>query len=466
VSPWRAPGLRTKVAVSFALGATALAVLVALATHGVVRGYLVQQREASATRQAFADASYIREGLMTAGVPVSDVLAATSPPAGAEVLVHRQGQWYSTSLGAGADAVPASLTAAVGGGAAGVAWDRGPDGPVLAVGVPLPGVDAEFYELAVTTELERTLGVLRLALAGFAALTAGGGALLGAWAAGRAVAPLHAVAGAAARIASGELGTRVPATSDPDLVTIVGAFNSMVDALQERIEREGRFTADVSHELRSPLTTLVTGVGLLQRRREDLPPRSRQALDLVARELDRFARTLDDLLELGRLEAGAEARQRADVAVDELVRQALEAGGRSARALAPGGEGLRACVDKQQLSRALVNLFDNADRHGGGLVAVSVRQDGAAVLVSVDDAGPGVPPADRERIFERFARAGSRRSLPGAGLGLSLVTETVRSHGGEVWCEASPETGARFTLRLPLSSPTAAGAQAAGAGAA
>ena len=455
---WGAPGLRTKVAASFALGATVLSVLVALATYGLVRGYLVQQREDSATRQAFADASYVREGLLTAGAPVSDVLAATSPPAGADVLVHRQGQWYSTSLDAGGDAVPTSLRAAVVGGAAGVAWERGRDGPVLAVGVPLPAVGAEFYELAVTTELERTLGALRLALAGFAALTAGGGALLGAWAARRAVAPLHSVAGAAARIASGDLGARVPTTSDPDLATIVGAFNSMVDALQERIEREGRFTADVSHELRSPLTTLVTGVGLLERRREELPPRSRQALDLVVRELARFARTLDDLLELARLEAGAAARERADVAVDELVEQALEAGGRSAGVLVPGGGGLRACVDKQQLSRALVNLFDNADRHGGGLVAVSVVPDGAGVLVHVDDAGSGVPVADRERIFERFARAGSRRSLPGAGLGLSLVTETVRAHGGDVWCAPGPSgAGARFTVRLPRTG-TATGA--------
>jgi signal transduction histidine kinase len=100
--------------------------------------------------------------------------------------------------------------------------------------------------------------------------------------------------------------------------------------------------------------------------------------------------------------------------------------------------------------RALVNLVENAQRHGGGVVAVTTTRADDDVLVMVDDAGPGVPPDERGRIFERFVRGGSRGSLPGSGLGLSLVAETVRAHGGAVWCTDRPDgPGARFTVRLP-----------------
>jgi signal transduction histidine kinase len=109
-------------------------------------------------------------------------------------------------------------------------------------------------------------------------------------------------------------------------------------------------------------------------------------------------------------------------------------------------------ADKQDLNRALVNLFDNADLHGEGLTAVTVAEQDGRALVRVDDNGPGVPVADRELIFERFARSGSRGSRQGTGLGLSLVAETARAHGGAVWCEDRPGGGARFVLALPLRS--------------
>jgi signal transduction histidine kinase len=323
------------------------------------------------------------------------------------------------------------------------------------VGVPLPAVDVEFYEIAATTELDRTLGTLRWVLAAFAAATAVGGAALGRAAARRVVAPLDSVAGAAARIAGGALDTRLPVTEDPDLATIVGSFNSMVDAVHERIQRDARFAADVSHELRSPLTTLVTSVEVLERRREELSERSRQALDLIARDLSRFQRALEDLLELGRLEAGAVGRLATTVDVRDVVRHALEESGRSGALLTPPTQNdqLLVRVDKRLVNRALVNLFDNADRHGGGLVAVTIHGDGDAVIVGVEDQGPGVDPADRERIFQRFARGGARGSRPGAGLGLSLVAETMRAHGGMVWCADRPGGGARFQVRLPLAGP-------------
>lgn len=450
--PARPVGLRTTITLSFAVGAMALSATIAVGTYLVARDYLVDQRERTATRQAFADASYVRDGLLTSGAEVSDVLGSISPPADATVLVRRGDGWFSSSLDVGSDAVPPGLRAAVRDGSVAVTWSESQDAPAVMVGVPLPAVDAEFFEIAATRELDRTLDTLRVVLTGFAVATAVAGAVLGRYAARRVVMPLDSVAGAAARIAGGALDTRLATTEDPDLATIVGSFNSMVDAVHERIERDARFAADVSHELRSPLTALVTSVDVLQRRRDEMPEQSRQALDLIDRDLRRFQRALDDLLELGRLEAGAAGSVTTIVDARDLVRHALESGGRSAELMRLPGADSETCVsvDKSQMHRALVNLFENADRHGGGLTGVTVSAAPGGVLISVEDEGPGVAPADRERIFERFVRGGSRGSLPGTGLGLSLVAETVRAHGGAVWCAPGPGgVGARFVVRLP-----------------
>jgi signal transduction histidine kinase len=175
-------------------------------------------------------------------------------------------------------------------------------------------------------------------------------------------------------------------------------------------------------------------------------------LDVVKTDLDRFHRALEHLLELGRLEAGTSPLVTTTVDACEFVRHALENGGRPVRLLQASGHDsqLLVDVDKAQMHRALVNLFENADLHGGGLTSVRVEPADDGVLITVTDEGPGVPSDERERIFDRFVRGGSRGSLPGAGLGLSLVAETVRSHGGAVWCVPGPNgVGSAFVVRLP-----------------
>ena len=491
--PWSAPpwGVRRSAMLVVALGSACLVAAFATSAYLVVRDDLVSQREAAVTGRAFRDASSIRDDLRTAGAQVDAAIARLGAPADADVVVVRGGQVVSSSLTHGIETVPPQVRAAVSQGSAARGWWRTADGPVVAVGVPLPAVDAEFYEVSRAGDLESTLTTLRAVLGVLALTTAVCGALLGRWVAGRVVAPLRKVARTAARIAGGELGTRVPATDDPDLVAIVASINSMVDALNERIDAEARFTADVSHELRSPLTTLVTSVGVLQRRREELGERSGRAVDLVASEVVRFQSTLEDLLALGRFDAGATPGVRVPTDAGVLVEQTLVTSGRSAGPLVVGGAGgaggtavaagasgwsgtgeavvgagsdgsdgsdpadgdLVVDVDRAQVARALVNLFDNADRHGEGLCAVRVQRSGASVLVLVDDDGPGVPDGESGRIFQRFARAGSRHSRPGSGLGLSLVDETVRAHGGAVWAERAPGGGARFVVKLPAVRP-------------
>lgn len=472
-------GLRGTVTAFFALGALIVSALLAVGTYLTARHYLMDQRQATALRQSYADASFVLDGLLARGARIPEVLGSVNASADSELVVRKDERWYSSALAQGQQSIPAPVRDGVAHGSVTLAWGTTGDQPAIVVGVPLNGAGAEFYEIVSTTELRSTLVTLGTILSAFAVLATLAGAALGRFASRRLMAPLDDVATAAAQIGAGGLQTRLPPTDDPDLATIVGSFNSMVEALDERIQRDARFAADLGHELRSPLTTLVASMQVIQRRRDELPPRTQRAVDLVSVELDRFQRTLEDLLELGRLDAGVRGQVLTEVDATELVRLSLQESHRDpalltvvdagpaigvgtgrfsadltrgqADGLTDGPAGrLVVRVDKQQLGRALINLFDNAERHGRGVRAVTVRRVQDRVRIDVDDYGDGVPEAERERIFERFVRGGSRGSLPGSGLGLSIVAETASSLGGRAWCAEAPSGGARFSIELPL----------------
>ncbi|WP_306362815.1 cell wall metabolism sensor histidine kinase WalK [Nocardia sp. CC227C] len=227
-------------------------------------------------------------------------------------------------------------------------------------------------------------------------------------------------------------------------------FEPVVRSLRSSVERERRLVGDVSHELRTPLTTLITSVGVLQRYQAELPERCRLALGLVTDEIEHLRRVLDDMLALARMEAGVHAGDADPLSLKELLIHTL-----SGRKHAP--ELLTVMQDsmirgrKLELERAVGNLLDNAVRHGGGIVGITLRRNGDEAVIMVDDAGPGVAVADRKRVFDRFTtvRAGRRR-VTGTGIGLALVAETVSAHGGRVECGERPGGGARFIIRLPV----------------
>jgi signal transduction histidine kinase len=305
-------------------------------------------------------------------------------------------------------------------------------------------------------DIDRTLNILGIALMAAAAVTTAGALLVGRWASGRVLQPVRVVSRAAENIAGGHLETRLEVGDDKDLASLASAFNAMVDALQTRIERDARFASDVSHELRSPLTTLTTALGVLESRRDELSDRSRQALDLLSADVHRFERLVQDLLEISRFDVGAEDLTLEDVRVGELVIRAVESHADASVPVQIEGAAADAVVhaDKRRLERVLANLVENADAHGLGVTGVGVALNNGSVRISVEDSGPGVSPEDKDRVFERFARgkAAGRRSGSngdGVGLGLSLVKEHVRVHGGSVWVEDRPGGGARFVVELP-----------------
>jgi signal transduction histidine kinase len=364
------------------------------------------------------------------------------------IYVRRADQWYSSALDTAGPELTAEVRPIVAGGAAGVGWTDATDPPAVVVGLPLPAADAEYYEVSVAEELDRTLWTLGLALAVCAALTTLGGAVVGRAVSRRVLTPLHEVTTAAVRVSGGDLTTHLDATDDPDLAALVGSFNHMVDALRQRIEQDARFAADVSHELRTPVTTLTTSLSLLENT-PGLSPRAEQAVTLMSDELARFRRALDDLLTLGALDAGRGGGEPTVIGVRELVGQALSASGSDDAAMSSPGVDVQVRVDRVHVLRALTNLIRNAEIHGGGLIRVVIADGPGVVDIRVEDDGPGVPEADRERIFERFARAGGEKSGTGSGLGLSIVQQIVRSHGGDVWCSETPTGGAAFVVRLP-----------------
>jgi len=226
----------------------------------------------------------------------------------------------------------------------------------------------------------------------------------------------------------------------------------MADAVQTRIEREARFASDVSHELRSPITALAAAVEVLDARRADLSERTQQALDVVVSQVRRFDQMVLDLLELSRLDVGVADIHREEVDLASFITRIAQRYGNDDLAvlLAPECDGV-ANVDKRRLERIVANLLDNARLHGGGATSVTLENGPrGGIRISVEDAGPGVAPSERARIFERFARGSAGRTrVGGTGLGLALVAEHARAHGGQVWVEDVPSGGARFVVEIP-----------------
>ena len=450
-------GLRTRVTLAFAGGAFLLSAALSGVSYGLVRNYLVDQSQTAAYREAFVNAGVARDGLRQAGANIPRILTSLQDPDGSPSLIFYDDNWFPSKVGIARESLPQPLRQAVNQGRASRQAYRLEGSTVMAVGVPLPGVQASYFELFNLDQLNRTLRFLGLALLGVGLATTVAGAAVGRWASARVLRPVSEVAEAAAAVAGGRLETRLPDIDDADLATLTSSFNSMADALQARIERDARFASDVSHELRSPLTTLATTVGVLAGRRDELPERSRAALDLLTADVDRFQRLVEDLLEISRYDAGVADLHLEDVRLTELVTRAVASAGGPPVELGPGavGDGLSVQADKRRMEQVIKNLVENAARYGGGATRVIVDAGHYVARVAVDDEGPGVSPEEREAIFERFFRgsaAGQRRGGgQGSGLGLSLVTEHVRLHGGRVWVEDNPVgAGARFVVEIPL----------------
>lgn len=277
-----------------------------------------------------------------------------------------------------------------------------------------------------------------------------------AWQSGRLLAPLRTLRETADEITETDLSRRLPVTGNDDITALTRTVNGMLDRLEEAFTGQRQFLDDAGHELKTPLTVLRGHLELLD---VGSPEEIAETRELLLDEIDRMARLVGDLILLAKSDRP-----------DFITRRPVDLTGLTVDVLAKArGLGDRrwtldetasvtADVDEQRLTQALLQLCDNAVKHtgSGDVVALGSSYDGTSARLWVRDSGPGVPPGDREQVFERFGRSTVPEEDEGFGLGLSIVRAIALAHGGSVELGDAHPHGAVFTLVIPLdTAPTA-----------
>jgi len=279
------------------------------------------------------------------------------------------------------------------------------------------------------------------------------------------VTPIQVAAETSQKLASGDLGVRIPEKGEDVIATLARSFNGMADSLQSQIkeladlsEVQQRFVSDVSHELRTPLTTIRLAGDLLYDQRETFPPATERTAELLHTQVERFELLLSDLLEISRYDAGSvelesEPTNLVHLAGDVIdgMRSLSLSKGSEISLVAPGGH-LDAEVDPRRIRRIVNNLIGNAIEHGDGRpIIVSVDSNQTAVALSVRDYGMGMTEAEIAHVFDRFWRAdpSRKRTIGGTGLGLAISLEDAAAHRGWLQVWSRPGAGSCFRLTLP-----------------
>jgi heavy metal sensor kinase len=329
------------------------------------------------------------------------------------------------------------------------------------------GVFREFYHatpgggvVLVGRSIAEELAGLRLLaweLAG-----AGGVVLLlgltgGWWVATRAIRPIEDISGTAVKIAAGDLSQRISAAdTDSELGRLAAVLNSTFARLEAAFAQQRQFTSDAAHELRTPITVMLTQTQTALARARDAAE-YRATVEACQRAAQRMRKLMESLLELARLDAGQEALKRVPFDLSktvgdcvELMAPLAEARGLKVHCAAPA---LPCVGDPERMGQVVTNLLDNAIEYNqqSGEVRITGERQGGAVILRVSNSGPGIAAEDLPRIFERFYRTDKARSGSGGhtGLGLAISKAIVEGHGGTLEAASQPGKGATFTVRLP-----------------
>ncbi len=453
---WR--GLRGRMILYFSLASFAAALALSIVTYASTRTYLLKQRTEFATRQAFNNAQLVRTVISLNSSDAGDLMSNIRSERGGYAVLHlgdSDSFYPQEPLRFTQSNMPTEFVAKTLSGVTGRQRFLFDGEPYEAVGVNIKAIDAQYFEAFPLSDVARTLSTIRNTLIlGVLLITLTAG-LLGLSISNRVLRPLRRVTSVATDIASGGLDIRLADETDPELARLATSFNNMVDAVQSRIQRETRFASDVSHELRSPVTALAAAIEVLQARRDELSERNQQAFDIIATQVRRFDRTVLDLLELSRLDAGAGATNEETIHLAKFVQQVATRHGFSEvnfRSTLDSSDEI--ILDRRRIERIVLNLLENARDHAGGATAILVTGDQNELTISIEDQGIGVAQSERDRIFERFARGTSSRNSAGSGLGLAIVQEHARALHGRAWVETSSSGGARFMVSIARKSPT------------
>lgn len=319
---------------------------------------------------------------------------------------------------------------------------------VVNANLPLSGYHlVEFFDFS---QFDDDLSALRWKLvrtaAGVSVLGAGVAFLIGR----RIRRPIKALSAAADELGAGALDTRVPVKGRDEVAALAESFNTMAARLGESIEelhakdrQQRRFVADVAHDLRTPLASMIATVDTLDHAE---PATRTRAADILGTQARRLAKLVEDLLEIARFDAGKADLRLAPVDLADLVADAAAVTGVEAAVTASGN--VTVVADPRRVHTVVANLLSNAVRHGGAPVTVTLDGTGDDVVVRVADAGPGVPEDLLPLLFDRFTRGDhARQATEGSGLGLAIARENVLAHGGSL--TVHNDGGAVFTVRLP-----------------
>ena len=321
---------------------------------------------------------------------------------------------------------------------------------VAAVGIRSPGPPRAVLVAYSLGAADRAISLVEMSLGiAFPVLALLVGALV--WAlTGWALRPVEAIRAEVAELSATDLRRRVPEPAVNDEIgRLSRTMNAMLMRLEASSDRQRQLVADVSHELRNPLASLLAQLEVAAAHPGTA---SQSMLEGSVVEVNRMSQLVEDLLTLARLDEGMLRLRPADVDLDELIilqADRLRAQGKVDVSV-KGVSAVRVRGDEAQLARVVANLSDNAQRYARHRVEFATAQRGDFYDLVVTDDGPGVPWFERERIFERFVRLDTARAHEGtgAGLGLAIVREIVTAHGGEVWVEDA-QPGARMVVRLP-----------------
>ena len=414
---------------------------VELVESGVGPGDLVQALQGDAIRVRVTAADGTVYGAPGSGPPGPDIRPATpAPPAGQSRTPSPPGPPDPPAPPSDAFEITEPL----------------PDGSTLSL-------------LGDTTAIADVRRQLRILMLGAGAVTLLLAAAALTFAVRRALSPLDSMTSVARRITNGDRGRRLlPTKPNTDLGRTASAVDEMLDALEDAERREAsaaraarlaeedmrRFLADAAHELRTPVAGISALAQSLQRDAEHRPDRVARWSELLVGESSRASRLVGDMLDSVRAENTSDL-DATDTDLADITRRTVERAALvmpDSRFDVDAAQPIPVHIDVGRIEQILSNVLDNAGRFtpSGGTIRVAVGRDTHA-FVTVDDEGPGVAEADRERIFERLVRLNSARDRAsgGVGLGLSIARTLARAHGGELVCLAGP-SGARFRLTLPL----------------
>jgi two-component system sensor histidine kinase MtrB len=355
------------------------------------------------------------------------------------------------------DLVSEDLIEVVARGNIGQEWIEVDGAPFLVTAGRRPPSGPDFYFFYPAADIENGLERLRQALLAGGLVLILIGAAAGNWAARQVLRPVRQASEAALEMAAGDFTVRLDTSSGDEFGAWADAFNRMARSLQETIgrledarAREKRFVADVSHELRTPLTGLVNEAALVKTHLENVPGEGRRVAELLVGDVTRMRHLVDDLLEISRLEAGAQETHPERIDLREFL-AAVIADRLPAARLLGGRDEMPVDVDRRRLERIIGNLLENARIHASGRgVEVSAEQETGTIVVVVADRGPGIEPADLGRLFDRFAVGDASRSGTGSGLGLAIALQHAEQMGGTLRATNRPDGGLTFELRLPV----------------